>query len=130
MTRKIFTKVERMARELFDLPRSTKKHFSFIVLRNKIVGFGVNDGFKTCPESMKFGHRFHATHSEVAAIKSIQFPPAYLKHCSLLNVRLRRDLSLGMARPCDKCQIFLRNFDFRKIFYTNDNGEWREWCIL
>lgn len=35
-------------------------------------------------------------------------------------VRVRKDGTLAMAKPCSKCQPLLKNYD---VWYSNDNGE-------
>jgi hypothetical protein len=121
---KILNKVEDIARSLFDLPRSDKKHFSFIVKRNKVLAVGWNDGWKTHPYGLRYGTRFSAIHSEWAAINQIDFHWGLLSECSMINIRLKKDLSLGMSKPCSSCLSLLEKFCFKEVWYGDDKGEW------
>lgn len=40
---------------------------------------------------------------------------------------LRQDRSLAMARPCSMCQIRLRAYNVRKVYYTIDNNHYGIW---
>lgn len=48
--------------------------------------------------------------------------------CTLVNVRLKNDGSVGDSQPCQSCQSLLRHANFRKVFHTGDvEGEFIEW---
>lgn len=119
---KLQRKLIRVSRDLIHLPQSNAKHFSFICERNKILAIGYNNGFKTHPQSKKFGHRFYATHSELSAICSFGGRVSELAGLTFYNIRLLKSGEPAMSRPCSSCQGLLASFGVRKLFYTNYLG--------
>jgi hypothetical protein len=115
-------KVVEISRSLVDLPVSRFKHFSFICERNKIVSFGYNRNRVTHPTAKRFGHRFSCIHSELDAIRNFPYPLSYLKRYTFINVRIYRDGSLGLARPCIHCQHMLFSFGVKQVIYSIPSG--------
>ena len=128
LSQKVYKKVLRLTMSSLDLPNSNKMHFSFIVDKNKIVSFGWNNGWKTHPMAAHYGHRFNAIHSELAAIKNFPYPLRELKNYNLVNIRVKKDLSLGHAMPCSFCQKMLESFEISGVYYSGRNGELLSFC--
>lgn len=59
-------------------------------------------------------------HSEVAAIKAA----GDVSGAKLFVARRRRDGGLGLAKPCDRCMKVIRASGVRRVFYTDDQGQW------
>lgn len=108
---------------LIDLPTGRSKHFSFLLKRRKIVGFGYNRSYDTHPIAYKYGYLFSGIHSELDCILSFNHAPRELHRCTMVNLRFLADGTLSMSKPCKKCQELLRNFNIDKIVYTNRLGE-------
>ena len=117
-----FQKLVKLSYEMLDLPCGRNKHFSFILIRNKILSIGYNLGFKTNPMAKRYGHRFNSIHSELASIKNFPYPPSVLSKCKIVNIRIMKDGTLGMAKPCIYCSKLLADFDLNEIWYTNRQG--------
>lgn len=111
---------------LRELPNCQQKHFSFIIKRNKIISLGWNNGYRTHPKSKIYKCRFSTIHSELAAIKNYGGPISDLIDYKLINVRIRRDGTIGLSKPCDSCMMMLAVFEFREVWYTNNLGEFVE----
>lgn len=101
------------------------KHFSYIVERNKILSVGYNLPDKTHPLALKFGHRFYSIHSELDAITNFPYPNRFLKRCRLINLRISKDHTVRMSKPCQFCQKLIRAFNIREVWYTNDFGKFQ-----
>lgn len=43
--------------------------------------------------------------------------------CDIMIIRIRRDNSLGMAKPCQSCENALRYAKIRNVHYTTSTGE-------
>lgn len=43
--------------------------------------------------------------------------------------RLRRDGSLAMARPCGMCQVRLRSYKVKKVYYTINDNQYGVWFV-
>lgn len=100
-------------------------HWSFIVSKKHgIIGWGQNSE-KTHPIASKFGCRYHAIHSELAAY--INTPTHYKKwnymdkYCYMINIRINRFGELRRAAPCSSCQKFLITTGIKKVYYSIDN---------
>lgn len=117
---KILNKCVKLSRKLIDLPDSCQLHFSFLILKNRIISVGYNLSFKTHPLAKLYHHRFCSIHSELKCINNCL--PKYIHRCTLINVRIMKDGSLGMAKPCPKCEQLIRDFGIKDICYTNRNG--------
>lgn len=123
MKTRIFEKCIKIAYKLIELPDAHNKHFSFIVIRNKILSVGWNLSFTTHPIANKYGYRFSSIHSELKSLREFPYPPSVLSKCVLINIRIMSDGTIGMSRPCVKCQKLLRDFGISKIYYTNRDGK-------
>jgi len=119
-------KLVKLARTMLDLPTSRNRHFSFLLVRNKVLSVGYSLGYTTHPLAKKYGHRFNAIHSELSVIKNFPYPPSLLSKCKIVNIRIMRDGSLGMSRPCKHCQQLLHDLDITDIWYTNEQGEFTQ----
>ena len=123
MSKKLFKKCVALAKDLVIFDHShTQLHYSFLCLRNKIVTSGRNFKYKTDPISQRFGHRFNAVHSEVAVVKQFDWNYSELRHFTMVNVRLNRDLTVMMSKPCSFCTKFLESFNITKVFYSVDEN--------
>jgi len=45
----------------------------------------------------------------------------------LVNVRIDREGSVRNSRPCKSCESLLKALQPKKVYYTNDNGEFEEY---
>lgn len=62
--------------------------------------------------------------AEVAAIlKCIRQSPDMLEGASIFVCRLKRDGTIGLAKPCHTCQNLIDKVGIKNISYTLDNGE-------
>lgn len=116
-------KFERIIDKNVDKIIARKRHFTFIVKRNKIICYGYNRIFHSHTLSDQYDYRFADIHSELASILKFPHPIKRLKDYDFVNVRIRRDNGLfGLARPCIKCIEMLSNFGVSQIYYTNELG--------
>ena len=121
-----FPRLVKLSHQMLDLPDSKSKHFSFILIRNKILSVGYNLGYKSNPMAKRYGHRFNSTHAELAVIKNFPYSPSLLSKCKLVNIRIKANGQLSMAKPCKNCANLLRDFDLTDIWYTNWQGEFEK----
>jgi len=118
-----FQKLVNLSYKMLDLPDSRHKHFSFILIRNKILAVGYNLSYKTNPLAKKYGYYLSSIHSELAAVKNFPYPPSGLSKCKMVNIRIMANNELGMSRPCKNCQRLLKDFDISEVWHTNRDGE-------
>jgi hypothetical protein len=124
-----------LARKIQVIDRPNKIiHITFIVDRQRIVCYGINDKRRTHPASP---HRFKSSHSELKAI--LEYPIAdeckryHFQNLSeiatkliLINVRIMADGSISNSKPCKSCQKMLSCIPFKKIYYTDEKGNFIE----
>lgn len=101
-------------------------HYSFVVLDNKILGYGENNA-QTPPIHYGYGKRLincdfkPKTHSEICAYKRTR---GLLKNrpFEMINIRLGRGGDLKNSKPCECCDELLTVLGCKKIYYSTDNG--------
>jgi len=103
------------------------RHISFIILKNKIVSIGYSHSKKTDPLAKQYGHRFNSVHSEISAIKKFPFRIKKLSKCTMVNIRIMADGTIGMSKPCIHCQKLLKDFEIGEVYYTTKDGALKQW---
>jgi len=103
------------------------RHFSFILDGNKIISIGQNDKDKTHTLAYKTGYKYSCIHSELDALVRAKVNPGKFKYCTIVNVRLNRFGHINLSRPCVNCQNLIKNYKFKKVYYTNENGKFEEY---
>lgn len=122
---KILEKAQRIAFENLDAPTGRQRHFSFITNGNTIIAWGCNNTSRTHPVAARYSD-YPYIHSELAAILAAPVRPVELREYDLINLRVMRDGSLGMAKPCRYCRRLLQDFQFKSVFYSNNEGNFEQ----
>lgn len=110
------------------------RHFSFIINKKKIVAIGINQQ-KTHPTNLKnrkissitgedFSDQKHTCSEFSAIIKLKNLTNIDTKKCTLVNLRYDRNKNLALASPCMSCVSLLKYHEFKKIIWTNNDGEY------
>lgn len=125
---KFFKRAEEVAKE----SNFYRYHLGCIaVLKNKIIAASPNK-LKTHTVQAKYDvyrefncrsdpKNIHSLHAEIACLNMIKQDVCY-KDIEIYIVRLLRDGSLGMARPCPSCFQYIKQLGIRKIFYSTNMG--------
>ena len=98
-----------------------------LVKRNKIISAGFNMMHKTHTLMQRYNMDKSWTpglHAEIHAC--IGVPMADLEGASLYVVRILKDGSLAMSKPCLICQRFIADVGISNVFYVERNGEYKE----
>ena len=85
--------------------------------KKEVIRTGRNS-YKTHPKSKT---RFCQIHAEFDCL--IGLSPGDCSGASIFVVRIRRNGTIGMAKPCNWCRELIEKMGIRKIFYTNALGE-------
>ena len=117
----MFERLIKLSFDLIDKPSTLNLHYSFILLRNNVLSIGWSST-KTTPMALKIGYRYQSCHSELSSIKRFILPPSELRRCKLVNIRINRLGQIQNSEPCKFCKKFLKEFDFREIWYTTKEG--------
>jgi hypothetical protein len=108
------------------------RHFSFILNKKKIVAIGMNQQ-KTHPTNLKnrkisvktgldFSDQKHICSEFNAVVKLKNLTNIDTKRCTMVNLRYDRNKKLALASPCMSCISLLRYHEFKKIIWTNEEG--------
>jgi tRNA(Arg) A34 adenosine deaminase TadA len=115
-------KIIKLSRKYIEYPEGRTKHFTFIMKRNTVIAMGWNLTHKTHPIAHRFSHRFDSIHSELNALLNFPFPLSKLRDYNIINIRLRKDGTIGLAKPCKHCYNMLYAFGVKEMIYSiNDN---------
>jgi deoxycytidylate deaminase len=66
-------------------------------------------------------HNFNDHHAEVNALQ--QLWPSKRVGTKVYSFRWRRDGTLGMAKPCPKCEKYMRDNGVKIVFYSDNTGQ-------
>ena len=94
---------------------------AFLLYKNKLVSKGFNS-YKTHPKQWEYrGDRDAAClHAEVdCIIRAIN--KGYgdrLNKCSLFVVRVKKDGSLGLAKPCKGCTKIINDYQIKQVIWS------------
>lgn len=89
--------------------------------KKKVIGVGCNDADRTHPKITQHLPFAQTVHAELAAIMDVKNKES-LKGATMVVYREKKDGSLGMSRPCPSCMRLLKQYGFKKIIYTTDQG--------
>lgn len=104
--------------------RKKSFHYSFITLRSNILHWSINLENKSHPKAHLYDYYGARQHAEFRVVTTFPHPTNILNRCDLWNIRINRNGNIAMSAPCDKCEDFISNFNFRHIFFTNEVGLW------
>lgn len=122
MNKKLQTRVVETAVAMADFTGTTQRHFSFIVIRNKIICSGVNKQNKTHPIADRFNYYRKNIHSELSAILNWPLSNKELSGTSMINIRLDQNNKIMLSKPCVFCQRLLGSFCLKEVFYSDELG--------
>lgn len=115
----------RMAKKVQKLSTYPKARIgASIILGNKIISVGYNQGEKAHPLVRKF-NKFQGLHAEIHAVLGCKkrYSDELLKGAKIVVYRENKDGELAMCRPCSVCQKILSTYGVKKMIYTT-NGGW------
>lgn len=97
-----------------------------IVRRGEIISLGTNKP-KSHPLQAKFAKHPEATllHAETMSIVNALSLHKHddLEKSEIIVVRVKRDGSLALAKPCIGCLAAINYYGIKKVLYTNDAGK-------
>lgn len=123
MNEKIFRKLERRAKILVKTNGFRCLHISFVLRRNKVVVYGMNEN-KTDGFAVKCGQRWGFKHAEMACIKRLQKLDIKPADCIIVNLRLSRKLWRPVAAaPCPVCRKAIVKVGIPVVYYSTNNNK-------
>ena len=135
MKQKVLNKVLKVSRELnkpsIHPEYGNYHHFSFIVIGDNIIGYGMNDTkSSTAPNPRFLGYGYIDNDEELKKAKVHSEINAYFKNkyyidgapFDVINVRLNKRGELRHSQPCECCLKFLKDMNVRRIYFSTENG--------
>lgn len=105
------------------------RHFSFILNKKKVIVIGFNRQ-KTHPINLKYNfvnrrnipiNDLVGIHSEINAL--IKLGTDDVSGLTLVNTRVNRNNQIDLSMPCSGCQSFLKNLNFKRIYFSTKCGD-------
>lgn len=107
-------------------------HVTAVFHKNKLVGIGHNNYNKTHPLINKYNYIGKEDddyrpkiHSELAAW--LRLGDEDCSKYTFFNLRVNKNNKFGMSRPCSGCRHLLKQIGFKKFFFTDEKGEFKEY---
>ena len=112
-------------------PVSRARMAACLVYKNDIISIGTNK-FKTHPIAKRFQKHEEALylHAELDCIKNALrvVDVDFLSKCTMYILRVKRPddnpkkFIHGLAKPCSGCEMGIKVFGIKSIYFTTDNG--------
>ena len=94
-----------------------------IVKGGSVLSVGMNKP-KNDPAYIDFEHC--SIHAEVDALKKLTKPA---KGCVMYVARYCKGGDTGLAKPCSRCALEIRNSGVKRVVYTIDNNTYGVWNL-
>jgi len=93
-------------RRVADFPKQRSyRHVAIVTRGGCILSVGVNAS---------------AIHAEVVALEQIDY--GNRRGVTVISLRIRKDGSLAMAKPCPSCTRFMVKYGVKKVMYSTSDG--------
>lgn len=118
-------------RKFFEIAKKLSKKSTYvhqlgavITKKNKIVGMGFNNPYKTHPQS---NNDFKNIHAELDAILDVENKKD-LQGSVLYVYREHKNGQPANSKPCKYCKMLIKKAGIKKVYYTN-NGTYEEYDV-
>jgi len=91
-------------------------HYSFIIQREKVVGFGMNR--RSSPLTLLGYPDYSKMHSEIDAYFKVKGLLEKNKPFEVVNIRLTKTNRIVMSQPCPCCSSFLYKSGCDSVWFT------------
>jgi tRNA(Arg) A34 adenosine deaminase TadA len=128
MKRSLFIEATQIAKKkLSKHPQGTYSHYSFIVQKNELVGYGINQdgeplvhwGYNKNKEDPTYSPKIH---SEIHAFRKNKALLKKNQSFEIINIRLNRKGELRLSKPCKCCNYLLSELGCKKFYYSCETG--------
>lgn len=115
-------KFTQVAYSLIPTPRPRSFHVAGIFKKGKPLAIACNRDI-THPRTLKYDYvQGSKTHAELLAI--IRGRRDNYSGYTIVVLRIDRNRSLNMSRPCSGCMDAIRQLGFKAVYYTTESGSW------
>lgn len=113
-----------LARKLSFKSTYHHKLGAVVVKKNKPVGLGINNPFKTHPKST---NPFKTVHAELDAIMDVE-DKSDLIGATIYVYRQHKNGQPANSKPCCHCEEMIRRSGITKVCYSSD-GDYKEFIV-
>lgn len=101
-------------------------HYSFVIQYNKIIEWGTNMA-GVPPIHFGYHERLNGEgeaklHSELVAWRRARDLLDNDKHWDMVNIRMSRDKTIRLSKPCSCCAAVMRELGCKKFYYSWEQG--------
>lgn len=128
LSTKLKSKILRMSFDLLFAEQMKKRHYTFLVRRNKVITIGQNSKTSTHPLALYYNYEYFYIHSELDVIRKLP-KLSDLPKLKVFNVRVNRVGETHLARPCKYCRNMLSLLGVKEVIYSIQNHKFKV-CYL
>lgn len=100
-------------------------HLSAIYNKSRLISLGINDYNKSHPQTLNYNYHKNAKmHSEMRATLKLGLTDC--EGLTIVNLRIDNNDKIANAKPCRGCESLIRSLNFKKVFCSNNEGEFEE----
>lgn len=101
--------------------KTRQNHVAFLFRKSKLVTIGCNKP-RTHPATKKYHYepKVHICAELDACLKAGDVDFTLY---TMLVIRIKKDGSLGMSKPCPGCQHLLKSLGIKSVMYSDESGE-------
>jgi len=134
-----FNKLIEISYALCNWPSHELRTFniSFLLRRSKILSIGINKKrtHTINLRNKKFSEKGEdVSHSKFQCAEFVTLKQSKNKignidynKCKLINIRIKRDNTIGLAAPCASCKSLLKHYSVGAVYYTTDDGNFEKY---
>lgn len=99
-------------------------HVAFIIDKGKIISIGTNK-VKSHSAVKLYDYEFtDKIHAELQSVLKLGYRENGYKKLTLAVLRVDRNGKINNSMPCPGCQSMIQQTGFKKVYYTDNNGNW------
>lgn len=133
-----FNRLIEIGKALYDPKNHSSRcyHLSAIYFKNKLIVLAENHA-RTHTNNLKNpkfgfdGRDISSTKgscSEMLAVTKFKNKTSIpFNRCVLVNIRINKLNEITNSAPCPSCQSLLRNFKFKSVYFTDNNGVFQQY---
>lgn len=91
--------------------------------RGRIISIGENSLYKTHPLMKQYGEKVNLKHKIYLHAELSAIIKSYQQSHSIIVIRVSRDGSFAMAKPCPICQLAIKEAKIKHIYYSDFDGD-------
>jgi tRNA(Arg) A34 adenosine deaminase TadA len=104
-----------------------KRHYAFIWNRTKLISMSQNRMGRS-PAMLRWHYPLSSVeHAEFAAIRKLNWLDC--SKFTMVTFRLTKTGLLAFGKPCECCENVIRHVGFRKVWFSDDNREFKEMVL-